>query len=1072
MNMNKSDNNINKSDNKEIKPASHSTKNYKKILNNLLNISINDSCLFSKINNVDSFDVARKFGNDFFDKIITNEFFSLSLTEMDVTSFIKKIEDSQDPSEINELYQTFNEEIPESIQKILSSKSPESKMENMKNEIIKLAEIKKQKASFNWKILLNKAQTINEQNNLWPLHLGFIYITVKIDNKSIQAPLFLKEINIKIKNSNVSMVSIGDIKINEKLTYFLESNGFLFDIDFDFSKMSIKELYDAIEKSWSQNFKIPSTLSGFAPNFKSEEINNSKIEFWPGITLGFYEPTGGYLRKIMVEIIESGTIDEILEVEFDKNIYKDTIKSTIFKKNFGFYKTQHSNLSQDKAVVSALNQNTIIWGPPGTGKSQTISNIITNILMYDKTAIVASQKKAALEVLKNRMEDLGIFCLFVLNDKEMNKKSFYEPIKKYIDYLENLKGNFAQEPINVISNYEKDFMKLVHKIKVSPVGNKNMNLFSWYLSQNRFDIKIFEELKKLPSSLNYDFINLKESKKISKFLMNKNNLKSNLFIHSTPEVKLATKIIKNTFLDKNINLDNFVKNQDDIDIELLKDINKLHQFDLNRYEDKINDSKELKEIIGKMIFKKIKKFDKTTQAKYNAFALDTRTANLEPNQFIKTHADILKILFPIIITTPETELRSWARNEFDYAILDESSQIFLEKGIPILYLAKIKILAGDNQQMQPTRWFAAKVEGKSNFGDIESLLDFATAKGVYSILLDKNYRSNYASLMTFNSEVFYKGELDVVDVNSNKKTTPIDVINAKGVWEDSMNKIEIDIAIKQVIENLGKYKKIILLCFNGSQQTQIEKLIFNEYPEIEKAISENQLLIRNIENIQGDEADLVIMTIVYDKNTKLHSSYVAKPGGKNALNVAISRAKDKMIIIKSIMADDISNHSGSDDINVFKEWLKFLDFSEDKKKNYIKRTSSDAPATPTEQAKNILLNSFFNGVKSGLDNLAGVEIIKNFSIGTIKIDLAIIDKATNNFIQGFLIDNFSYFNSYDDYVVDRDLKNFLLIKKYPVIKINEMNWVINKGRIIHNINSLINKKQFSNKSLSADGKQI
>jgi superfamily I DNA and/or RNA helicase len=84
-------------------------------------------------------------------------------------------------------------------------------------------------------------------------------------------------------------------------------------------------------------------------------------------------------------------------------------------------------------------------------------------------------------------------------------------------------------------------------------------------------------------------------------------------------------------------------------------------------------------------------------------------------------------------------------------------------------------------------------------------------------------------------------------------------------------------------------------------------------------MANNHLLIRNIENIQGDEADLVIMTIVYDKHTKLHSSYVAKPGGKNALNVAISRAKDKMIIIKSIRAEDINNPSGSEDIQIFKE---------------------------------------------------------------------------------------------------------------------------------------------------------
>jgi superfamily I DNA and/or RNA helicase len=185
--------------------------------------------------------------------------------------------------------------------------------------------------------------------------------------------------------------------------------------------------------------------------------------------------------------------------------------------------------------------------------------------------------------------------------------------------------------------------------------------------------------------------------------MEKNNLKSTVLKRVTPEVKEASKIIETNFLDKNMDLDNFVQKQNFIDLSIMKNVNQLHQFNLNNYENKVNDPSELKEVIGKMIFQKIKTFDKRMKTKYNAFALDARTASLEPNQFIKKHAAIVKILFPIIITTPETELRSWTRNEFDYAILDESSQIFLEKGIPILYLAKIKILAGDDQQMQPTR---------------------------------------------------------------------------------------------------------------------------------------------------------------------------------------------------------------------------------------------------------------------------------------------------------------------------------------------------------------------------------
>ena len=172
------------------------------------------------------------------------------------------------------------------------------------------------------------------------------------------------------------------------------------------------------------------------------------------------------------------------------------------------------------------------------------------------------------------MDELGIFCLFILNDREMNKKSFYTPIKEYIDYLENLNNKTLQEPIKIISDYEKDFMKLVNKIKTSSFGNENMNLFSWYLAENKFDIKIFEKIKNLPSDLNYDFSNLKNSKNVSKFLMNKNNLKKSLFIRATKEVKEATEIIKNNLLDKYLDLDLFIKNQEFIDLDVLNSINK------------------------------------------------------------------------------------------------------------------------------------------------------------------------------------------------------------------------------------------------------------------------------------------------------------------------------------------------------------------------------------------------------------------------------------------------------------------------------------------------------------------
>gem|GEM_PF-957768 len=73
-----------------------------------------------------------------------------------------------------------------------------------------------------------------------------------------------------------------------------------------------------------------------------------------------------------------------------------------------------------------------------------------------------------------------------------------------------------------------------------------------------------------------------------------------------------------------------------------------------------------------------------------------------PNKFINDHITIIKELFPIIVTTPEQIFMGYSKNHFDYAIIDESSQIFLELGLPILYLSKIKVVAGDQEQMRPT----------------------------------------------------------------------------------------------------------------------------------------------------------------------------------------------------------------------------------------------------------------------------------------------------------------------------------------------------------------------------------
>ena len=696
--------------------------------------------------------------------------------------------------------------------------------------------------------------------------------------------------------------------------------------------------------------------------------------------------------------------------------------------------------------------------------------------MFNKTALVVSQKKAALEVLKNRMESLEIFCLFILNDREMNKKKFYEPMKNYINFLENFNLNAEERMIKIISDKEKELMKLTNSIMKNDLVEENIILFSEFDKANGYNEELLNNLMMLDHNIKFNIEELRKIKnkknKMVKHIIKYNNLQKNKHQYSSKKIKQQINIVANNFIDKPIDLDHFLVNKDKINPQLWNKLDLLKHNNDRKNKSWINDHNNLKIIIAKKIIEKIKNFDLSLKAKYNDFALDVRAASLDPAVLIKKHADIIKIIYPVIITTPETDLQSWTKGEFDYALLDESSQIYLEKGLPILYLAKIKILAGDDQQMQPSKWFASKLDNEENpFGKIESLLDYAVAKGVYALLLDKNYRSSFASLMTFNSQIFYKGELDVVDTwKENNDFLPIEVINVEGVWENSKNDKEIDEVIKQTLFNINKFQKIIILAFNASQQLAIESKIIESHPELEQAINEQKILIRNIENIQGDEGDLLIASIAYDKNTKLHATYVAKPGGKNALNVATSRAKDKMIVIKSINSEDIINNT-SEDIMVFKEWLKFLDMNEEERKNYkyyknevIENEENERLINKTnvsieiDNLTNILIKSIQEDLEKHFEDFnSKFDFVVNYSIGTLQIPVAILNKSTKQFIVGMFLDTYKYWKSYDEYVLDKDIENFFIIKKYPIQRISLLNWNIKKELIFTRISDHLKK---------------
>ncbi|MCE6061736.1 DNA2/NAM7 family helicase [Mycoplasmopsis agalactiae] len=1041
------------------------TKQYQSILNNLLDVNPSDQAIFTKVNNKYCFDFYSLFGPEAFDLIYSNKNFDIPILEVNLIRVCQLLEKSNDYDETIAILEENNYEL--STQRLNQLKKD---FHVTKNKIINEIRANFQRQSLKWKLFLNKANEINAETNIWPMHLGFLFVQVSIDGKSVYAPLFFKEVYLEIRNARPFLISNGDIKPNEKLLFLLNNAGFDLEVTDNYGDWSIKELIKNLHELWGQIYEFKVNLNSSFNSLSAEEIINESLQFAGGVVLGLFQPSGGYIRNRMLEIINNNELNKILQVEFNKNIYKKRINDILFNPKTSLFKIAATNYSQDRAIASALNQNTIIWGPPGTGKSQTIVNILTNVLVYSKTAIVCSQKKAALEVIRNRMGILKIFCLFMLNSKNMNKKSFYEPIKEYLDYLENYEEVDNLKPLRIITNDEINFVNNIQMISNDKRFNHALSLINpIHKAGSSLTNELWEKIINLPDSIKYPMkFKFSSAWELRKFMLKDNNL--SFKIHKK-NYWLISKLSRQLFDEFN----NFTGNLDEIvrlkkkltpsDFDYIKSLaNILPNYD----NEQTSDQYELKRFITKNIINSIMQFNDDEKAEYTEFAATARLAIIEPYKFMKRFPNMIKKLFPIIIVTPEADLSAWNKGELDYGILDESSQIFIEKGLPVLYLSKIKVLAGDDQQMKPSNWFGVRVSDEETiFGKVDSMLDFAKGVGVYNILLDKNYRSNYASLMTFSSKYFYNSSLDVIDNNLNKKNYhSIEVIDANGAWEDNKNEIEANLAIKIAKENLDKYEKIILLCFNAKQQDYITTKIFRQESNLENAIIEGKLLLRNIENIQGDEADLVIASIAYDSSVLFHSTYVGHPGGKNALNVAISRAKDKMIVLKSLNSSDVSVLTGNEDVYVFKKWLEFLELDSKEKQEFV---SNDNFAQSElnigiEVKKPEFEIELENSINELIKDYDSMTLASNESIGTLKIDYIL--KHDNKNIMCFIIDNYEYQNDIEKYILQKDLYKFIKSKKYNIYLVNSLSWATTKDKIydeiIHYIeNSVVNNNEFT-----------
>jgi len=341
---------------------------------------------------------------------------------------------------------------------------------------------------------------------------------------------------------------------------------------------------------------------------------------------------------------------------------------------------------------------------------------------------------------------------------------------------------------------------------------------------------------------------------------------------------------------------------------------------------------------------------------------------------------VLKDIKPVWLMSPYSVSDSLPldSDHFDVVIFDEASQITLEEGVPALYRSRQTIIVGDEKQMPPTDFFSARAEDPDDLegpadeeedewlsDDVDSLLAQGARK-LDSTLLSWHYRSHFETLISFSNHAFYEGRLLTIPDKTIHKSEkpPILVSNVReagqqadclfdrsisyhflegSVYEKRSNQGEAVYIAHLVRELLRREAKesIGIVAFSQEQQHMIESAlsalgeedsVFAQKLEEAYNRTENDqftgLIVKNLENIQGDERDIIIMSVCYGPDARgrmvMNFGPINKKGGEKRLNVLFSRARTHMAVVSSIRHGAITNEY-NEGANYFKRFLQYAE---------------------------------------------------------------------------------------------------------------------------------------------------
>lgn len=361
---------------------------------------------------------------------------------------------------------------------------------------------------------------------------------------------------------------------------------------------------------------------------------------------------------------------------------------------------------------------------------------------------------------------------------------------------------------------------------------------------------------------------------------------------------------------------------------------------------------------------------------------------------------------------------------FDVVIFDEASQIPVWDAVGAIARGTQLIVVGDPKQLPPTNFFNTAEESEEDSNDpnlqqdLESILDELLTVGMRHKRLQWHYRSRHESLIAFSNRHYYENDL---------LTFPSPHTDQGGVrfkhlpsgrydkGKSRTNIVEARVLVDELVSRLrseiGARLSFGVVTFNQAHQKLIEDLLDEErrkFPEIEIHFGDEPpvigepVFVKNLENVQGDERDVIFFSICYgpDESDRVSMNFgpLNRDGGERRLNVAITRAKHEVIVFSTLRADQIdltrTRARGARDLKFF------LEYAERGPKAFAEQVSRSHSEDAESEFERLVANRI---------RAAGFDVHHQVGCSGYRIDLAVVDpKAAGRYLLGIECDGATY----------------------------------------------------------------